>query len=384
MSDASTPAAGVPPAKTGSWKRTALNAAVEADSRFDALRRRFYQRMGVETPFTICAYMGYGALDDSGNAIVKLRGRVLADPPAQPPLENESVWANLLATYRRLQNTQVPGARLQISLGGTDFETVTDSEGYYTAEFAPAQATASPWLAGTVRLLEPAAAQPITTPVHVIIPRSADFAVVSDIDDTILVSDATHLLRAARRLFLQSARSRLAFSGVADFYAALQRGAGPASFNPIFYLSASPWNLYDLLTDFMAFHNIPRGPILLRDFARQQAAPAGYALQGELGAHKLLYIEQLLADFPRLPFVLIGDSGQMDPEVYAAVAERHRDRIRAIYIRDVDPGTQGARDIEVQQLSRERAVRGVPMLLVDDSAAALAHAAQLGLVHAAV
>jgi phosphatidate phosphatase APP1 len=290
------------------------------------------------------------------------------------------MWANLLATYRRLESDEVAGARVEISLAGSVTETVTDHEGYYAAEIALSQVGPQPWITGSARLLYPATEPAVVAEVAAVVPRAADFAVVSDIDDTILVSDATHWLRAARRLFLQNARGRLTFPGVPEFYTALQAGAAPASFNPIFYVSSSPWNLYDLLTDFMAFQEIPPGPLFLRDYGLEQPPLEGYGTQGGHAGHKTLYIEQLLAAYPHLPFVLIGDSGQKDPEIYAAIAVRHPDRIRSIYIRDIAPALLEPRDAEVRSLARATSVHGVPMLLVADSAAAHAHAAQLGLV----
>ncbi len=383
--DETQPTANPQAARQGTrWRQSALRAAARADSRFDDLRRRFYGRMGVGQPYTICSYIGYGAMDKNGRATVKLRGRVLVDPPNPPPMEGDTVWANLLATYRRLENTQLAGGRVEIALGGSVVEAITDSEGYYSVEVAGVAPPAGPWLTGQVRLVDPAGETPSVETVRAVVPQSADFAVISDIDDTILVSDVTHWLRAARRLFLQNARSRLAFPGVAEFYQALQRGAGPASFNPIFYLSASPWNLYDLLADFMAFNAIPAGPIFLRNYSAADAAPGEVAMQGGLAGHKRLHIEQLLADFPNLPFVLLGDSGQKDPAIYAEVAARHPDRVRAIYIRDVEPGASGARDQARDDafaaLAHASTSHGVPMMLMAESAAALAHAAQIGLV----
>ena len=357
------------------WKRAALRAAARTDDRFDALRRRLHSRLGVGDPNTICAYMGYAAAAPAGT-VFKLRGRVLAGKRQEAPLDSDSAWANLLATYRRLESDEVPGAHVQISLGGTQVEAVTDHEGYYEAEITPTRHSATPWQRGTVRLLNPATEPPVIAEFAALHAPSADFAVISDIDDTILVSDVTHLLRAARLLFLQNARARLTFPGVAAFYTALQRGVGPASFNPIFYVSSSPWNLYDLLIDFMAFHAIPAGPLFLRDYGIEE--PAHTEASGHAG-HKLLHIEQLLADHPNLPFVLIGDSGQKDPEIYATVAARHPTRIRAIYIRDIAPATVNSRDNEVEQIGRATSVHGVPMLLVANTAAAHAHAAQMGL-----
>ena len=86
-----------------------------------------------------------------------------------------------------------------------------------------------------------------------------------------------------------------------------------------------------------------------------------------------------MATYPHLPFILIGDSGQHDPEIYRRVVEDYPNRIRAIYIRDV---SNDARHDEVQTISAELAGRSVPMLLTPDTWAAAADAAERGLISA--
>jgi phosphatidate phosphatase APP1 len=89
-----------------------------------------------------------------------------------------------------------------------------------------------------------------------------------------------------------------------------------------------------------------------------------------------------MADFPELPFVLIGDSGQHDAGLYAEAATMRPSRIKAIYIRDVDPATATKRDDHVREHIKTAAQHGVPMLLAPDSEAMAHHAAELGLISA--
>jgi phosphatidate phosphatase APP1 len=220
--------------------------------------------------------------------------------------------------------------------------------------------------------------------VTALLPPRAEFGVISDVDDTVLVSEVRNLVRMARLTFLNNARTRLPFPGVAQFYRALQRCAGATGtdatattatcYNPIFYVSSSPWNLYDLLVDFMALNDIPPGPLFLRNYGIDAPMPETRGHHG----HKLARIEELFAVYPELPFVLIGDSSQQDPEIYAEVVRRYGDRVRAIYIRDVV--ARSRRDTQVVRLGEETATHGVPMLLVPDTAAAEAHARSLGLI----
>ena len=204
-------------------------------------------------------------------------------------------------------------------------------------------------------------------------PPFSQFGVISDIDDTVLVTGATSMLQTARLTFLGNAYTRLPFAGVAAFYRALQSGPVTTLFNPIYYVSSSPWNLYDLLIDFFRIQGIPKGPILLRDLGLDPALLSS----GSHHTHKLAMIRKVLDVNPQLAFVLIGDSGQQDPEIYTQVVRENPGRIRAIYIRDVTPET---RDASVRELISTAEAADVPMLLVTDTVAAAEHAATLGLI----
>ena len=205
-------------------------------------------------------------------------------------------------------------------------------------------------------------------------PPDAQFGVISDIDDTVLKTDVLNYLKMARNVFLHNSRTRLPFEGVAAFYQALQQGTA-ASFNPIFYLSKSPWNLYDLLVDFFEVREIPLGPFFLIDMG---IAP-DKLLMPDTREYKLKYIELLLEGYPHLPFMLIGDSGELDPDIYVEAAETHPGRVLAIYIRDV---TGPYRDEALKRLAERAQQAGTEMLLLEDTGAAAAHALQKGWIEA--
>ena len=227
--------------------------------------------------------------------------------------------------------------------------------------------------------------QPVQAGAKVLVPPpEAEFGVISDLDDTVFETSATNVLKMLARTLLSNAHSRLPFMGVADFYRHLQTGRTGRPDNPFFYVSSSPWNLFDVLDDFLSIHKMPTGPLLLRDLsiARPQTTPP----PGVVGsaaihfAHKLHEIDDLLTTYAHLPFVLLGDSGQEDVRIYREVVRRHPGRIRAIYIRDVQVPV---RALLVGPVAEELKTEGVPMLLVPDYAVAAAHAVSIGLINPA-
>src|SRR5690606_30277301 len=97
-------------------------------------------------------------------------------------------------------------------------------------------------------------------------PSDSRFGIISDMDDTVIRSHVTEFWKVARLTMLHNARTRKPFEGVAAFYRALQAGGDGTRHNPIFYVSSSAWNLYDLFRVFLEHNQLPSGPILLRDY----------------------------------------------------------------------------------------------------------------------
>jgi len=336
-------------------RRSLYRAAAGLERRFDRL-----WPAGTSRRLVISPYRGFGR----GRELF-VRGRVLAERNITRATEAEGLWRNLLNTYRRFQSDEIAGARVQASCRDSVVEGVTDEEGFFRIRLEPRELEARR-LWHEVRLDLPdfnTAAM-----CHVMIPpEDAEFAIISDIDDTIVQTNATSLVGMVRSV-VRNAASRLPFEGVSDLYRALHRDR-----NPIFYVSSSPWNLYELLHDYMALNEIPHGPMLLQDWGIDEDT----LLHDEHEKHKLAQIGAILDYYPETRFVLIGDSGQHDPEIYLQVIEAHRERIAAAFIRDVTPDL---RDQGVARIIEQAKAAGVEMIYVEDSADAMDHAKRMGLL----
>ena len=337
----------------------------------DALRTRLAERAGGPGPLEVLAYRGH-----AGPRGAVLRGRVLEERGLRAPTAGDSALHNVLATWRRFETDEVAGARVRVEIGPDVHETRTDDEGYFLFRLPPLDVgPPGGWLPVRV-VASGGAGAGRSTVVNVALVRvpaaDAAYGVISDVDDTILRTGATSLLSVARHTLLHNAHTRRAFRGVAALYRAFEEGvsSGP---NPIFYVSSSPWNLYDLLADFMEVQRIPAGPLFLQDIGLDER---------RLGAsshadHKLAMIAEILETHAGLPFVLVGDSGQRDPEVYREAARLWPGRIRGIYIRRV---STGARDHEVRRVAADLGSVGVEMVLGRDSVELARHAAERGLI----
>jgi phosphatidate phosphatase APP1 len=319
---------------------------VAGDPRRDPLQRRLLASFRPRDPLIVLPYLGYGA---AGKAT--LCGRVLQVEGFRATLATERRWRNLAAFVKRMESDEVPGARVRATFQGRSSEAVTNREGYFHFDL-PGPKRAG-WHDVALELVSPQAGARATG--QVIVPAaSADFGVISDIDDTLVASGATRKLSMIVRLALSNALTRKPFSGVGAFYRALHRGA-----NPLFYVSKSPWNLYLPLVEMMRAQRIPLGPLMLRDYGLHLAR------RGRLG-HKAVQIERILGTYAKLPFVLIGDSGEEDPEIYSEVVRRHPGRVLAIYIRAIEP--DAGRLAAIARLAAEVKKTRCQLVLAPDTA----------------
>jgi phosphatidate phosphatase APP1 len=340
-----------------------------AELRFDDFRRFLRRRFGIVRPLEVVPYLGFGSSER-----LYLKGRVIEDKGISQARLQDSRWRNLVNTYKRFISDELPGARLEVCFQGARQEVVTDEKGYYSLWLEPTVGLPyrSPWLEVDITLLEPLreghGEVRIKAPVMVP-PANAQFGVISDIDDTVVQTNAVKWLRVAATVLFGNAKTRLPFKGVSAFYRALQAGPTGTGFNPLFYVSSSPWNLYDLLLEFFRVEAIPLGPLMLRNW-RDSAESS--LIPKEHGPFKKGEIRRILETFAGLPFILIGDSGQEDPEIYRDIVSDYPGRIMAVYIRNVSG--ESARSKDVAALAEKVKEAGSKLILANDTLAAAKHA----------
>ena len=325
-----------------------------------------------DRPYEITPYRGYGT-----RSRVLVHGRVIEARNIAAATETDSLWRNLVNTYKRIDSDPLPRARVHVRVGEHEREVVADEEGFFREwlDLAPQLEGDDQWREADVRLQAPVreGERAITGKAPIRVATGAEtFGVISDLDDTVIQSRITSFLQAVRTVMLGNARTRLPFPGVAAFYQALEKGGDGSRRNPIFYVSSSPWNIHDVIADFMDLQRIPRGPIHLRDWDVDLDALTSHRLK----RHKEPIIREILELYPSLPFILIGDDSQKDPEIYRSIIDQFPGRILAIYIRNVraEPG----RSTAVQALAKEVLAAGSTLILADDTFAAAKHAAEQG------
>ncbi|WOD42184.1 App1 family protein [Hwangdonia lutea] len=328
-------------------------------------------------PLQIIAFQTYGTSNH-----LYLRGRALEDENIN--LEGKGVLKLLFNALKRFETDEIKHTELIIKMGDDKFfYTKTDKHGYFLldekAESITNYANEEGWVKFEFSFREELLKRRIQSnnkfPGEMLIPsKGASFAVISDIDDTILHTGLTSILkwRVIINTFFTSAGKRLPLKGAPEFYHELHRGKSGNDSNPIFYVSHSPWNLYRYIKYFLKKNNFPKGPIILRNFP----SPFSKKPKDEK-PQKQKEIINLLKTYPHLKFILIGDSGEHDPDIYLEIAETYPDRILAIYLRSVN---HKKKMLRVSGLYKS--YKTTPALLVESSKQATEHAKKHGFIKA--
>lgn len=180
--------------------------------------------------------------------------------------------------------------------------------------------------------------------VHLIGPTG--WSVVSDIDDTIKDSNVLDKQELLRNTFLREFK---AVPGVADRYAAWSDGG--AAFH---YVTGSPWQLYPALHEFAAAQKFPLGSWHLRHCRIQDGSITDLLHLPE--EYKVTAIDEILRTYPRRHFILVGDTGEKDPEVYGELARRYPAQVRLIALRNItNESLDGPRlQAALRQVSRDK------------------------------
>ncbi len=316
-------------------------------------------------------YRGYASENK-----LHLTGYLTEDKGLEKPSEDNTTWQNMVAMLKRYSSENFPFTPIKIKVSNHSYGTQTSFDGTFHLEIEqqselPSEHTEwKSYFAGCTERLTEDEAKLTATGEDMLPAKSAAYGVISDIDDTIIVSHSTQILRKLWLLLFRNSKTRKPFPGVDAFYQALERGIDNRKNNPFFYVSSSEWNLYDLLEDFCEHNQLPKGVFLLQQL---KTGLLKFRKSGG-GSHEHKYdkIKHLLHTYPDLQFVLIGDNGQMDPQIYYRIASEFPDRIKAIYIRAVSKKKNPVRS-DLEQLE-------IPVVFTKDSTNAAIHAAKIGLI----
>ncbi|CAN5347157.1 App1 family protein [soil metagenome] len=283
-----------------------------------------------------------------------------------------NIWVNLLGLIRLFLVKPYPHVTVTVCANDQTAQAKTDAEGYFRLEMKLPQPLPPGWHRVQVQLIhETILAE---SEGSVLVPHQTEFACISDIDDTFLVSHSATITKRLTVLLTRNARTRKPFEGVVAHYRLLaEANSGPAVTNPFFYVSSSEWNLYDYILEFSEKNGLPEGVYFLSPLKRLKDV---LATGQNKHMTKFMRIVRILEAYPNQRFILLGDDTQEDPTIYASIVEHFPTQIRCVYIRQV----HGKNEPETRAKLAGIEAKGVPYCYFAHSAEARQHSIDNGLV----
>jgi phosphatidate phosphatase APP1 len=278
------------------------------------LRRRGWSPRVV--PFT-----GYGSATPGGEGWVRVLARVLVSPPPGSALNRESArW------WRQFLSVAAADVPVAVRIGERT-HTVHSDRGGYLDVVLPGNLPAG-WhdvaLAVTGRPDEAARIR--------VVGAGERLGIVSDIDDTVMITALPRPLLAFWNTFVVQESKRRPVPGMAALYRRLS-AAEPEAF--VVYLSTGAWNVARPIARFLDRQGYPPGPQLMTDWG---PTPDGWFRSGQ--AHKRKELRRLVRELPQLRWILVGDDGQHDPQLYEELADESPAAVRMVLIRELSATEQ--------------------------------------------
>jgi phosphatidate phosphatase APP1 len=290
--------------------------------------KREYCMNKVVKKAAIIAYPGYGHTHDLivfGHVFNKL-------PPVRRRFTN-NILANIIHILRLFFIKPLPRMNVQLVWHNRTLDSCTEDDGFFKFEWRSDEEVSAGWHPLVVNCLDNDGRVISTAEGKLLVPHSTQYAFISDIDDTVLISHSATKGKRLRVLFTKNPHTRKPFSDVVKHYELLAAAhTTPDVPNPFFYVSSSEWNLFHDLEEFFSFNKLPPGVFLLNQAKRWfQLLKTGKTKH----EGKLLRIVRILSAFPKQQFILFGDNSQSDPSIYAAIAAKYPKKVFAIYINNV-------------------------------------------------
>lgn len=344
------------------------NIIIKTGLQYKKIKYRIKNRLNLFNDVIAFPFYGFGNEKEAF-----LKGRVLEK---EEIIHGEKVvpntlYYNLKKSWKRYSSDEIPGVGVTGTLNGVEASSITDNEGYFDLHFENFKASGlkDGWHDVELEIkkmpfglkYEPTAVGEV-----LISKQKNPFGIISDVDDTIIHTNIVRKTQMILNTLIYDSVDRVAFDGVPELYRSL-RGDNE---NPLLFVSGSSYNLFEMLDTFCQHNGIPKAPFLLRDLGIGKE----YWITERSESFKTRNIEFILDLYDKLPFILIGDSGEKDPEIYLNVHRRYPGRILAIYIRHVH---SNARMKEINEMTKDL---DIPFLLKQDANEALVHAKSMGWV----
>lgn len=318
---------------------------------------------------SVKVYHGYG---HTHNLVVY--GHVFKSKAKTTQIFSRNLIVNIFHLFKLFVVKPYPFANVRLHFYTQTIEQKAEYDGFFKFEWKALYEVNAGWHDVKVEALGEDNEVMATGEGKIYVPHITQYAFISDIDDTVMISYSAKLTKRLRELFIKNPRTRKTFGSLKNHYQLLANAHTQINQpNPFFYVSSSEWNLYDYLVETFRYNELPEGTFLLNQLKRWKSL-FKTGKNGHEG--KLLRVMRIIDAFPNQKFVFFGDNSQQDPAIYQAIAEKYSQNIKAVYIRNV----RRSREEVTKQLLAKIEQKGIETCLFIHSDEAIAHSKKIKLI----
>ncbi|CAA9201312.1 hypothetical protein FLA105534_03527 [Flavobacterium bizetiae] len=263
---------------------------------------------------------------------------------------------------------------IYLKCGHQEIHTKTLDDGYFKFCIPLETETSFGWMEYEVTIKDEN--ETITEKGSFIRPHKGKLGIISDIDDTFLISHTQNFFKKIYILLFKNVNDRKVFTDVVPHYQALSSAGrnNKEEENAFFYVSSSEWNLYRFIVKFTKIHNLPRAVILLKDIKR---GITDFFMSGRGNHdHKFDKIKHVLEFYPNLKYVLLGDDSQHDPVLYERICKIFPVTVKAVYIRQTGKHQKEA----TKKIMKNLEALEVSVCYYKNSSEAIMHSKSIGII----
>ena len=261
-----------------------------------------------------------------------------------------------------------------LEFGNQEIHTKTLDDGHFKFCIPIEKETPFGWMAYEVSIKYKN--EIITSTGSFIRPHKGNLGIISDIDDTFLISHTKNVFKKIYILLFKNVNDRKVFKDVVSHYQALSSAGrnNKEEQNAFFYISSSEWNLYRFIVKFTKIHHLPRAVILLKDIKR---GITDFFMSGRGNHdHKFDKIKHVLEFYPNLKYVLLGDDSQHDPILYERICKIFPVTVKAVYIRQTGSHQKETTKVILKNLEN----LNVSVCYFKESSEAIMHSKSIGII----
>ena len=276
----------------------------------------------VAQPAHIELYSGWATTQRGGFVY----GRVHKGRPLPLPIEGDGLADRLHQTFQQLDLHALANAQVRLSgfPGAGPF--TADGVGFLKVPLPAGMPQGTVVVTAQLETLNYTAAD-VTTTLQVWDATSLSLGVISDIDDTLTDTGITHKLEMLRNTFFENTYNVKIFDDAPQAVTAIAgREADLLPSLPVFYLSGSPWALHERISDAFDRVGLPHGTTILRRYSQEPLDPYDF---------KHPHLLEIIGAYPGIKWVLFGDTGEKDPEVYHTLIQERPGIAHSVHIHNV-------------------------------------------------